>query len=224
MWIHKLPKRLRGVMKQLWNLSKVLTSGLKDYHMWSHWLVTGSSIWLPSLKKSHTVSSIPGLMTLPGAICQVKDSSACKFWSCARKMTWHIYYNAWSKLCLILGSWQPTFTGNCGNVVVSWQIWWWWWMWCFSLFTMAVPSNWQMHGYDRPIYTNIVYPFPVDPPYVPSENPTGCYRSTFSIPSDWHGNSFAAIPCFICLLLLYMHAIFSVSTLSCFSADQSGSL
>lgn len=52
---------------------------------------------------------------------------------------------------------------------------------------LPVPSNWQMHGYDRPIYTNIVYPFPVDPPYVPSENPTGCYRSSFSIPSDWHG-------------------------------------
>ncbi|ACV58247.1 glycoside hydrolase family 2 TIM barrel [Alicyclobacillus acidocaldarius subsp. acidocaldarius DSM 446] len=42
-----------------------------------------------------------------------------------------------------------------------------------------VPSNWQMEGYGRPHYTNVMYPFPVDPPRVPSENPTGCYRTKF---------------------------------------------
>lgn len=51
----------------------------------------------------------------------------------------------------------------------------------------AVPSNWQMHGFDRPIYTNIVYPFPLNPPYVPSNNPTGCYRKYFQIPKEWEG-------------------------------------
>ncbi|KAL0866456.1 hypothetical protein Bca101_045574 [Brassica carinata] len=35
------------------------------------------------------------------------------------------------------------------------------------------PSNWQCHGFDRPIYTNIVYPFPNDPPHVLEDNPTG---------------------------------------------------
>ncbi|OVA04094.1 Beta galactosidase small chain/ domain 5 [Macleaya cordata] len=49
----------------------------------------------------------------------------------------------------------------------------------------AVPSNWQMHGFDRPIYTNIVYPFPLDPPNVPTDNPTGCYRTYFNIPKEW---------------------------------------
>ena len=41
---------------------------------------------------------------------------------------------------------------------------------------LVVPSCWQMHGYGRPHYTNVQYPFPVDPPRVPTENPTGSYR------------------------------------------------
>ncbi|KAH9658217.1 Lactase [Citrus sinensis] len=52
---------------------------------------------------------------------------------------------------------------------------------------IPVPSNWQMHGFDRPIYTNVVYPFPLDPPNVPAENPTGCYRTYFHIPKEWQG-------------------------------------
>jgi beta-galactosidase/beta-glucuronidase len=50
---------------------------------------------------------------------------------------------------------------------------------------IPVPSCWQMRGYGRPHYTNVVYPFPADPPRVPSENPTGCYRTRFSIPREW---------------------------------------
>ena len=42
---------------------------------------------------------------------------------------------------------------------------------------ITVPSNWQLQGYDKPIYTNVKYPFPVNPPFVPQENPTGCYRT-----------------------------------------------
>ncbi|WP_415830377.1 glycoside hydrolase family 2 TIM barrel-domain containing protein, partial [Kibdelosporangium persicum] len=51
--------------------------------------------------------------------------------------------------------------------------------------TVAVPSNWQMHGFGKPAYTNVQYPFPVDPPYVPSDNPTGDYRLTFDLPASW---------------------------------------
>lgn len=47
--------------------------------------------------------------------------------------------------------------------------------------TLAVPSYWQLHGYGRPHYTNVIYPFPVDPPNIPSENPTGSYRRTFEL-------------------------------------------
>lgn len=53
-----------------------------------------------------------------------------------------------------------------------------------------VPSNWQMHGFDKPIYTNITYPFPLDPPFVPVDNPTGCYRICFQIPSEWKGMTY----------------------------------
>ena len=48
-----------------------------------------------------------------------------------------------------------------------------------------VPSNWQMDGYDAPIYTNVTYPIPVNPPYVPAQNPTGCYSLTFNIEDAW---------------------------------------
>ncbi|EAM9237997.1 beta-galactosidase [Salmonella enterica subsp. arizonae] len=51
--------------------------------------------------------------------------------------------------------------------------------------TINVPSNWQMYGYDAPIYSNINYPFPVNPPCVPAENPTGCYSLTFCMDDDW---------------------------------------
>ncbi|KAH9617726.1 hypothetical protein KSS87_001056 [Heliosperma pusillum] len=53
--------------------------------------------------------------------------------------------------------------------------------------TVPVPLNWEMHGYGRPIYTNTEYPFPVNPPYVPEENPTGCYRTYFEISDEWKG-------------------------------------
>ncbi len=77
-----------------------------------------------------------------------------------------------------------------------------------------VPGNWQVQGYDKPIYTNVQYPFPIDPRYdeamqhmtrsekisergLPAEalslpldvphddNPTGCYRTTFEVPDGW---------------------------------------
>lgn len=53
--------------------------------------------------------------------------------------------------------------------------------------TIPVPLSWQMQGHDKPHYTNVVYPFPVDPPRVPTENPTGCYRREFLLPDTWKG-------------------------------------
>lgn len=53
--------------------------------------------------------------------------------------------------------------------------------------TLPVPSCWQMHGYGVPHYTNWRYPHPIDPPFVPDDNPTGCYRTTFEVPTDWAG-------------------------------------
>lgn len=52
---------------------------------------------------------------------------------------------------------------------------------------IEVPSNWEMKGYDKPIYKSAVYPFrPVNPPYVPQDyNGVGSYQRTFTIPDNW---------------------------------------
>lgn len=52
-----------------------------------------------------------------------------------------------------------------------------------------VPSNWEMQGYDIPIYRSAVYPFtPIDPPRIPKDyNGVGSYQKTFELPSSWEG-------------------------------------
>ena len=53
---------------------------------------------------------------------------------------------------------------------------------------IPVPSNWQMHGYDFPHYSNIRYPFEKNPPYIRHDhNPVGSYRRTFRVPDGWDG-------------------------------------
>ncbi|MBP3542836.1 MAG: DUF4981 domain-containing protein [Lachnospiraceae bacterium] len=54
---------------------------------------------------------------------------------------------------------------------------------------IPVPGVWQMSGYDTHQYTNVRYPFPFDPPYVPHENPCGAYICEFDYQKD------AAAPC-----------------------------
>ena len=52
---------------------------------------------------------------------------------------------------------------------------------------IKVPGNWEMSGYDKPIYKSAVYPFrPVNPPHVPRDyNGVGCYQRGFTIPAGW---------------------------------------
>ncbi len=69
---------------------------------------------------------------------------------------------------------------------------------------ITVPGNWEVQGFGKPIYTNVSMPwnhgvhekqvlFPhadsnwglPNPPYIPDENPTGCYHRSFDIPADW---------------------------------------
>ncbi|MDQ8188022.1 glycoside hydrolase family 2 TIM barrel-domain containing protein [Pelagicoccus sp. SDUM812002] len=64
--------------------------------------------------------------------------------------------------------------------------------------TIPVPSNWELEGHGIPIYTNLVYPFPKNPPHIdPSHNPVGSYRREFTVPADWDGKdiflSFGAV-------------------------------
>ncbi len=57
--------------------------------------------------------------------------------------------------------------------------------------SIPVPSSWQLHGFDIPVYTNSIYPWPQDatkPPVIPHEwNPVGSYRRLFQVPPAWRG-------------------------------------
>ncbi len=48
-----------------------------------------------------------------------------------------------------------------------------------------VPSCWQTSGFGKPCYTNVNYPFPVNPPYVPDDNPCGVYMREIEISNEW---------------------------------------
>ncbi|WP_037496556.1 glycoside hydrolase family 2 TIM barrel-domain containing protein [Sphingobacterium deserti] len=54
---------------------------------------------------------------------------------------------------------------------------------------IQVPSNWEMKGYDIPIYRSAVYPFqPIDPPRIPTDyNAVGSYQRSFDLPKAWDG-------------------------------------
>lgn len=50
---------------------------------------------------------------------------------------------------------------------------------------IKVPSCWEMQGYGTPIYTNDVYPFTPNAPFIDRTNPVGSYITEFEVPSDW---------------------------------------
>ncbi|WP_282700435.1 glycoside hydrolase family 2 TIM barrel-domain containing protein [Streptomyces sp. CC219B] len=58
---------------------------------------------------------------------------------------------------------------------------------------VTVPGHWVLQGHGSPIYTNHLYPFPVDPPHVPTENPTGDHLRVFDLPADWPADGGATI-------------------------------
>lgn len=82
---------------------------------------------------------------------------------------WH-FYLADSPLDAPDGFWNPQYDSS------AWE-------------RIAVPGNWQLRPScpDKPIYTNMAYPFEANPPFPPQHNPTGCYRRTFTLPDGWQG-------------------------------------
>jgi beta-galactosidase len=67
---------------------------------------------------------------------------------------------------------EPADTGFVHDAPVGWD-------------QLTVPGHWVLQGHGAPAYTNVNYPFPVDPPRVPTENPTGDHRRVFDLPGDW---------------------------------------
>lgn len=76
-----------------------------------------------------------------------------------------------SRKQMLNGDWNFAFFSrdmDVPEVIESWD-------------TIPVPSCWQLHGYENPNYSNINYPYPCDPPYVPDDNPCGVYERSFEI-------------------------------------------
>ena len=52
---------------------------------------------------------------------------------------------------------------------------------------IPVPADWQFHSEDFPVYSNIIYPYEINPPYMPKDyNPIGLYHRKFKISKDWN--------------------------------------
>ena len=80
-----------------------------------------------------------------------------------------------SEYTLLNGQWNFAFFSrdiDVPEVIEKWD-------------TIPVPSCWQLHGYENPNYSNINYPYPCDPPYVPDDNPCGVYERTFELAQKW---------------------------------------
>ncbi len=71
---------------------------------------------------------------------------------------------------LLNGQWDFAFfeNGDAANEPEKWD-------------TIKVPSCWQLCGYEHPNYSNINYPYPCDPPYVPDLNPAGIYQRKITV-------------------------------------------
>ena len=50
---------------------------------------------------------------------------------------------------------------------------------------ITVPGNWQLQGYGKMHYSDLWYNFPINPPYLPTENPTGIYKRTFFVEESY---------------------------------------
>ncbi len=80
------------------------------------------------------------------------------------------YIPAGSELIPLNGEWSFCYfeNGDRAGEIGAWD-------------KITVPSCWQLQGYGHPNYTNVNYPFPYDPPYVPDINPMGVYEREFTV-------------------------------------------
>ena len=85
-----------------------------------------------------------------------------------KQRSWYIPEG--SEKCDLNGEWRFKYfeNGDKAGEITEWD-------------NITVPSCWQLNGYENPNYTNINYPFPCDPPYVPDINPVGIYERSFQL-------------------------------------------
>ncbi len=108
------------------------------------------------------------MMTYPDAASARKGDRAASPWYMLLNGDWRFH---WSKNPAA----RPQEFFKPGFDAAAWK-------------TIPVPSNWQIHGYGTPIYTNIKYPHPKKPPKAPRKyNPVGSYRTTFTLPPAFTG-------------------------------------
>ena len=83
-----------------------------------------------------------------------------------------ILNGVWKFLCLEAPEYSPAGFFNTDFDDQDWD-------------KIVVPGNWQLQGYGKMHYSDLWYNFPINPPYVPSYNPTGIYRRDFYLSQDW---------------------------------------
>lgn len=125
--------------------------------------------------ENHQITSSLSRMAAHSPLCAYSDvesavSKAESYYQQSLNGKWHFQLFACPE-CVPADFIQPNFD------ISAWQY-------------INVPSNWQLEAFestksDQPIYTNIQYPFLNNPPYVPTHNPTGCYRTRFVLPAAW---------------------------------------
>ena len=118
---------------------------------------------------------INGINRLPARATSYSYANVSDALSCSRDLSRTISLNGIWKFDFADDiSKAPAFFWKNGTDVSSWD-------------EIHVPSCWEMKGYGYPIYRNVKYPFPYNPPFIDRDNPVGSYVRTFTVPSEWRG-------------------------------------
>jgi beta-galactosidase len=137
--------------------------------VWSSWLfsqVTGPELEDPKITSVNTLKPHAWFIPYPDSKSMTGKKCTESPWCMMLNGNWKFF---WSKN----PSERPVDFYKENYDLSSWK-------------EIPVPSDWQMQGYDYPIYVNIQYPFAADPPFIPKDyNPVGSYIHRFSVPGEW---------------------------------------